>query len=43
MTPEKTSKKINDQITISELAQIIYVTTRSIEINIQNLQQEADL
>ena len=29
--------KANDQITISELAEIIGVTTRSIERNIQNL------
>lgn len=44
--PEKTSVKIleaiksNDQITIPELAEIIGVTTRSIERNIRNLQQE---
>ena len=48
-TSVKTSVKIletiksNDQITISELAEIIGVTTRSIERNIQNLQQEGKL
>jgi len=48
-TSVKTSVKIleaiksNDQITIPELAEIIGVTTRSIERNIQNLQQEGKL
>ena len=48
-TSVKTSEKIleainsNNQITISELAEIIGVTTRSIERNIQNLQQEGKL
>ncbi len=48
-TSVKTSVKIleaiksNDQITIPELAEIIGVTTRSIERNIQNLQQEGEL
>jgi predicted HTH transcriptional regulator len=48
-TSEKTSEKIleainsNNQITISELAEITGVTTRSIERNIQNLQQEGKL
>ena len=44
----KTSVKIeaiksNDQITIPELAEIIGLTTRSIERNIQNLQLEDKL
>jgi len=44
--PEETSVKIleaiksNNQITIPELVEIISATTRSIEKNIQNLQQE---
>jgi len=48
-TSVKTSVKIfeaiesNDRITIPELAEIIGVTTRSIERNIQNLQQEGKL
>jgi len=48
-TSEKTSVKIleaiksNDQITIPELAEIIGVTTRSIERNLQNLQLEDKL
>lgn len=48
-TSEKTSEKIleaissNNQITISELAESIGVTTRSIERNIQKLQQEGKL
>jgi len=48
-TSVKTSVKIleaiksNDQITIPELAEIIGVTTRSIERNMQNLQQEGKL
>jgi ATP-dependent DNA helicase RecG len=48
-TSVKTSVKIfeaiesNDQITIPELAELIGVTTRSIERNIQNLQQEGKL
>lgn len=48
-TSVKTSVKIveaiksNDWITIPELAEIIGVTTRSIERNIQNLQQEGKL
>jgi len=48
-TSVKTSVKIleaiesNDQITIPELAELFGVTTRSIERNIQNLQQEGKL
>jgi ATP-dependent DNA helicase RecG len=48
-TSEKTSEKIleaitsNNQITISELAETIGLTTRSIERNIKKLQQEGKL
>jgi ATP-dependent DNA helicase RecG len=48
-TSVKTSVKIleaiesNDQITIPEIAETIGVTTRSIERNLQNLQQEGKL
>ena len=48
-TPEKTSEKIltlvgeNTHITIAELASVIGVTGRSIERNIQKLQQHGKL